>query len=217
MIVFDHRRKTGGTFLRWELSDRFNYAWFYDALQKSDFAVQPGQGLQLVCGHDHFTRLPPRESVFYFTVLRNPVDVVYSGANAHYRNLCRAKSDEEIGPRQPFLKERIDTFLRDESELEWIWRTKAHWRDLELDRYDFVGVQELMGRTLKRLNRILGTDLTNHRRRNVAGGPHEYRRSDLEERLRPEIELWREARRRLLEGGPPSVRYDPSAARKHRS
>lgn len=212
MIVFDHLRKTGGTFLKWELARRLNYAWFYASGVRYDFAVDPRRGLQFICGHDRFGDMESDESTFLFTFLRHPVDVVYSAANAHHRNLVRDGKTGE--PRERFVERRVAAILDDESSLGWTWRTKAHWRRLDLERYDFVGIQEEMATSLERLNRLLGLDLADRGRRNRSGGAHSHRRDELCAHFAAEIELWRQARRRLLDGSEPPWRYDLERSRK---
>ena len=212
MIVFDHLRKTGGTFLKWEFARRLNYAWFYPSGVRHDFSVQPRRGLQFICGHDRFSDLESDGSTFFFTFLRNPVDVVYSAANAHHRNLLRDGKTSE--PRERFVERRVAAILDDEASLGWTWRTKAQWSKLDLERYDFVGVQEEMETSLAQLGRAVGLDLANRGRRNQSGGRHTHRRAELSAFFAAEIELWREARRRLLSAATAPRCYDLTSSRK---
>lgn len=212
MIVFDHLRKTGGTFLKWEFARRLNYAFFYPSGVRYDFGVQPRRGLQFICGHDQWGELESDGATFFFTFLRHPVDVVYSAASAHHRNLVRSGKTRE--PRERFVARRVAAILAGEASLNWTWRTKAQWRRLDLARYDFVGVQEEMAASLEQLNRALGLDLGRGERRNRSGGRRDHRRDELSALFATEIELWRRARRRLLAGARPPPRYDLASGRK---
>jgi hypothetical protein len=85
---------------------------------------------------------------FYFTVLRHPVDVVYSWARHRYP---RENPDMDI---QSWVAHTIDRVLGG-------WTYWQEYYRITPDMYDFVGITEEMPAVIRHLNRRLGIQIAN--------------------------------------------------------
>ncbi len=197
MIIYDHMRKCGGTCIRWNLKKAYNWCFIYqDAVRYG--IVDPTRPLEFFCGHDIFHQLSGGHADgWFFTILRNPVDIVYSGASATHRN---AMAQGVVSDLDGQIERRVEAVLSHDRKLDWIWRTKDHWAGLDLARYDFVGVQEMMEESWAVLEHYLQLCPYNQARpRNTSGGPHSHRRKELEELFKSEILIWEAACVKVLE------------------
>jgi hypothetical protein len=186
-LIFDHVPKTAGSFVRRYLINSTACMGFQDDVENHyipvhvdadgicdsravNETIQSYQGKPygdierpvLLSGHRIFNSniFTPNPDDFYFTFIRNPIDVFYSDyyfVNRRYKDLPDVWPiddilDEEYGinlnRRSPF-KEYVDWFI-DEYEDNTIFYEKTY-NTYSTGKHRFIGIQEQMNTSMIRL------------------------------------------------------------------
>lgn len=161
MIIFDHIPKSGGTYIFQKLKTKYKFVSFAAGLAETNFEkeVQKIFGvfeskihstncikieeIELVRAHSKFDNYKKHPSDFYFTIIRNPIDMFYSEFL-----FTRRKLD---------IKELLHELDETISKTKFVYRNNKFQN---LDRYDFVGITEEMDMTIKSLENELNIDLS---------------------------------------------------------
>ena len=178
-FVFDHIPKCGGTTV-WNMFHRAGCPVLrFNIVGARTYEGEPGK--LLICGHELFHNLqkPDDESVLYFVVLRDPIEVFYDQFLANI-------ADWGDGELPDAGKDVID----------WGWAAglKRVREKFGIDpaRYDFVGALEKLEATAAKLSELTGLKLQHKLHMQKSTRPVvDYRRRELEQVLAPEIELWK--------------------------
>ena len=157
-LLFHHIPKTGGTFVIRSLEGSglsHQRIFFWKSvpdpgdfeLFSSHHALHPGK-----CRRNF-------ENPFWFTWLRNPVDVFYSAF--HY---YREKFPEElIAKTPPLLRTQITKIKAAESLAQYAETVRSPypcgWYPVNLDVFDFIGTAETIEKSLERLSERIGIRL----------------------------------------------------------
>lgn len=203
VIYFDHKRKTGGIFIRDVMRRYFNHVCLYHEVFK-DLSVNPGAGVEFMSAHFLFEKLHRNPGDFYFTMARHPVKKVYSDYWFHVKMITKTPdhpavfgwNDTERAISQMTPEEYVNWILS-EPNIPWWLDTKRDYETLmEDNHYDFIGVCEDMFYTLVILSYYTGTHLTQeeHARKANTSTPEgfEYKYKELCELFTPQINRYEE-------------------------
>jgi hypothetical protein len=203
MVVFNHIPRTGGTFLVEKLrGTHFGCGPMIDFGDRGPFVrrllcnreYRPEMLIYHTSGKRFEHEFKRRPGDFVFTLLRNRVDMVYS--NFAYMSARIRRGDALPGwtaqQRSNFgrtMEEHVDRVLAMRGP-DWEYPS-------DLDPYDFVGMTEEMGLSLRVLNEVFGTNILNSAPVNSVPCEKLYRRRDLEDKFAEQMRLFQRARELL--------------------
>jgi hypothetical protein len=190
MIIFHHIPKTAGTFLFSQMKKHYKYISLAPGNPQTKFEKEiceyfgnnfEGKIFQkntnkidkdtFFRAHGKFFNYNKKyDTDFYFTCLRNPVDMFYSEHTF--------RSNKNINELLNLLDEKIDNMKK-------IWRCDQFYN---LERFDFVGITEHMEETIKVLNAKLNIKIKNLKlnvnKRKEKNIIYSHRRNELEEKFK---------------------------------
>lgn len=194
--IFHHVPKSGGTYVIRALKEagiaQKRTAWWQNdaGIGRAQIEKYPAVFFQ----SSHHAFLPDRfmaePDEYYFTWVRNPVEMVYSAygfwTGRGAKNMQNPQPNDlyrRIQEHQT-LESYVDTVLASED----LFFPESVYTSLDLKAFDFVGSAHRMAHDITCLTNALGRPLGIHPPPvNVSGVLYEYRRAELEERLAPEL------------------------------
>lgn len=188
ILVFHHIPKAGGTSVITSLKNKMRHRRI--AFGQKAGAINNG------FYSSHFAFKDYAGHGFYFTWVRNPVDMFYSGFR-YYQRYDRPHPQYSPESTRQFIAKYIrpDVTLEQYVDL-CIEENHEHMfprgmLDLNWDRFDFVGVTERMGESLDKFGSMIGHRF-NPSHVNKTATNNEYRRDDVSKMLQREIEIYQE-------------------------
>jgi hypothetical protein len=196
-FVFHHIPKAGGSsvvkaFREANIQDcRIS---FKDKVRSPQEGFNKNTGAQLYSSHYAFWDYEPEAKDIYFTWIRNPVDMFYSGFY-FYKQGNKPHPDYQPKESLFFIKNCLRPCKTIEEYVDFVLAEQPdrafprYMFDLPWERFHFIGDTNQMQSSLKAFNEKYGLDLP-ELHKNSTEGKRGYREDEIAEFLSREVELY---------------------------